>query len=642
MKKSLLYLVAPLVFACGSAGAQTYLSQDFEVGNMPAGWASAPAGDWTVPGVTSTYFAPPAHTVYAAINDDAVQAALHPNSALTSPVINLASATTVFLKYDAFYLHGSNNNLFEVAELRYSTDGGTTWTVYGTVPSNTSAWTTQNVDLTAQLAGQANVKIAFGYNDNTEWNYGLAIDNVKVFAPIANDASLLAVTPSTGSPASYGVVATNINIGGTISNEGTSPITSIVVKYDAGAGIQTYTMNSINIASFGTLNFTHNIPYNIPSAGSHPIAVWVELTGDGDATNDGLSTVIQGISFIPVHAVTVEEGTGTWCGWCVRGMVYLDSMNAVHPSTCNLVAVHNGDPMVVTAYDAGVGTLIAGYPSTLVNRDLVSDPSSIFPDYNATINDFGYADLTNVVSFNATTRVATVVTSAHFAADLNGDYRLACAFTEDLVHSTAGGQWDQHNYYSSQSQNIPLVNPETGMNFQTLPQVIPSAQMYYNFVARTIVGGFNGLAGSLPAVIPAGSTQTHTFTYTVPAGYNIANMHIVVMLLDNTTASVHIMNSAGSAVPLGVETSSALNGVSVYPNPFNQSTTLELNLLSNDNVIVEMFDMTGKLISTQNEGSLSAGKHMIAINGANLAEGMYFVKITAGTSVVTEKVSIAH
>jgi hypothetical protein len=325
-------------------------------------------------------------------------------------------------------------------------------------------------------------------------------------------------------------------------------------------------------------------------------------------------------------------------------MVYLDSMNAVHPTDCDLIAVHNADPMVYAAYDTGMGGLIAGYPSTVINRNMVSDPMNIFTDYANTIGDFGYADITPTVTFNPATRVATVNVSAHFAVDLTGDYRLACVFTEDNVHNAAGGQWDQHNYYSFQSQNIALVDAENGMDFQALPQVIPSAQMYYNYVARTILGGFNGQAASLPATIPAGSTQTYTFTYTVPAAYNAWNMHVKVLLIDNTQAAKHIMNSAGTSTPLGIEShdASALNGVQVYPNPFNQNMNVDITLANNADVTVQMFDMTGKLISTENEGQLSVGQHIISVDGSTLAEGMYFVKITAGTSVVTQKVTVAH
>lgn len=636
MKKSLLILFGPLVFA-GSLSAQTYLSEDFESG-MPGTWTASPAtGAWVVPGVNSSGFTPPAHTVFCAINDDASQSSANPASTISTPVINLSAASVVYLKYDLFYGGLTYQSITEVADLLYSTDGGATFTSYGNLPTSGS-WQTVAINLSSQLAGQSNVVLQWRYNDGTGWLYGAAIDNISVFTPAPNDANLSVVTPATGSPASYGAVSSNINIGGTIINEGTSPITSIAVKYNDGTTTYTDNLSSINIASFASYNFTHNVPYNIPAAGAHPITVWVELAGDANQTNDTIGTIINGVLFMPVHHTTVEEGTGTWCGWCVRGMVFLDSMRSVHPTDCDLIAVHNGDPMVVTTYDAGMGGIISGYPSTLVNRDLISDPAYIFDDYANTIGDFGYADLTPTITFNASTRVATVAVSAHFAVDLTGDYRLACVFTEDDVHGTAS-TYDQHNYYSG-GGNGPMAMP--GYDFATLPSTVPAAQMYYDFVARTIVGGFNGQTGSLPASITAGSTQTYTFNYTIPAAYDVSKMKAIVLLIDNNATDKHIMNSAGGQVPLGIQDNAALNGVSVYPNPFNTSANIELNLLNSDNVTVEMFDMTGQLVSSQNEGTLVAGQHVIALNGANLANGMYFVKITAGTSVVTTKVSVAH
>jgi hypothetical protein len=641
MKKSLLLLMGPLVFACGSLGAQTvYFSEDFQAGSLPAGWTATPSsGAWTVPGVSSQGFAPPAHTVYASINDDALQTSANANSQLTTPVVNLSAATTVYLKYDCFYIHGTYQSITESADLSYSTDGGATWTVYGQLPSSTTAWTTNAVNLTTQLAGQANVKIKWNYNDNGGWLYGVGLDNVSLLNPAMDDATISALSPSIGSVPSYGVVGNVFQFSGTIQNNGLNPITTVAIKYNDGT--TTYTDNlSVNIPSFGTSNFIHSANYTLPSVGAHPIRFWVEANNDANHSNDTVHTAIVAGAFVPVHNVTVEEATGTWCGWCVRGMVFLDSMRSVHPATCNLIAVHNGDPMVVTAYDAGVGSLIQGYPSTLVNRNLVSDPANIFPDYDNSINNFGFADITPVVTFNATTRVATVVASAHFSADMTGDYRLACVFTEDDVHSTAGGQWDQHNYYSFQSQNIPLSMP--GYDFQALPQVVPSAQMYYNFVARTIVGGFNGLAGSLPASIPGNSTQTHTFTYTIPAAYDVTKMKVVVLLIDNNQPISYIMNSAGAAIPLGIDAPSVIGGVDVYPNPTSTNATVDINLLQSENVTMEVYDMAGALVSRENEGTLTVGQHVVDLNTANMANGMYFVKVTAGQSVQTIKVTVAH
>ena len=166
--------------------------------------------------------------------------------------------------------------------------------------------------------------------------------------------------------------------------------------------------------------------------------------------------------------------------------------------------------------------------------------------------------------------------------------------------------------------------------------------MYYNYVSRTILGGFTGQTGSLPATITAGSTQNYTFTYTIPATYDVTKMKAIVLLIDNTQATKHIMNSTGSALPLGINPLSVIGSVDVFPNPMNENANININLISSQNVTVEVYDVTGALVSTENEGVLSEGQHIVALNSKNLANGMYFVKVTAGQAVETRKINVTH
>ena len=57
--------------------------------------------------------------------------------------------------------------------------------------------------------------------------------------------------------------------------------------------------------------------------------------------NDTLSKSIVALAFQPTKRVLFEEATGTWCQWCPRGAVYMDSLHKVYPTTAMLVAVHN-------------------------------------------------------------------------------------------------------------------------------------------------------------------------------------------------------------------------------------------------------------------------------------------------------------
>lgn len=635
MKKSILAL-GSFMLSLGLAAQTTYFSQDFEGGSMPAGWTGQ--GSWTVANAatgSSSSFPIPTTSYFAVCNDDASQTAANSNVWLTSPVINLSAASTVYLKFDSYFYGATYQSATETASVQYSTDGGSTWTSAGNISTSTSGWLTSAINLTSQLAGQSNVKIGFKYDDAGGWLYGCCVDNVTLFQPAPFEAALTAITPATASPQSFSTVSSNVTLGGTITNNGSSAITAITVKYNDGTNTYTTNLSSLNIAPFGTYNFTCTQPYTVPSVGTHPISMWIELVSDGDQSNDSMNTVIQGVPFLPTHHVTFEEATGTWCGWCPRGAVYMDSLDATYPATTDLIAVHNGDPMVVTAYDAGVGTLIAGYPSILVNRGIVDDPSNAFAQYSATINDFGYADLVPTVTYNNSTRVCSVAVAATFAANLSGDYRIAVVFTEDNVTGTAS-TYDQHNYYAGGS-----YGPMGG--YESLPSTVPAAQMHYNFVARDISGGFGGAAGSLPSTITAGNTYNYTYAYTIPAAYNVANMRVHVLLIDNQSATQMILNSAGATIPMGIQDQTGIIAQSsLFPNPSTSTSTLSYSLVEASNVTINIYDAMGALVSSQNEGSRPEGNQNAIINTDNLANGMYMVELVAGDSKATTRMVVSH
>lgn len=70
----------------------------------------------------------------------------------------------------------------------------------------------------------------------------------------------------------------------------------------------------------------------------------------------------------------------------------------------------------------------------------------------------------------------------------------------------------------------------------------------------------------------------------------------------------------------------------VYPNPFNAQTKISFNLTEFSNIKLEVFDITGRLITTLTEGEYSAGRQTFSWNTVNqrneaLSSGIYFVRL---------------
>lgn len=82
-----------------------------------------------------------------------------------------------------------------------------------------------------------------------------------------------------------------------------------------------------------------------------------------------------------------------------------------------------------------------------------------------------------------------------------------------------------------------------------------------------------------------------------------------------------------------------------YPNPFNPSTTIRYGLENDSYVKVEIYDMSGKLISTLRNNDQTQGWHSVIWNGTNhqgeqVPTGLYFSKVTSNNDVKTIKLML--
>ncbi|MCH9032096.1 MAG: PKD domain-containing protein [candidate division Zixibacteria bacterium] len=76
--------------------------------------------------------------------------------------------------------------------------------------------------------------------------------------------------------------------------------------------------------------------------------------------------------------------------------------------------------------------------------------------------------------------------------------------------------------------------------------------------------------------------------------------------------------------------------VSNYPNPFNPSTKIGMNLPVASSWNISIFNIQGRLVEEFN-GSSPAGPVVVEWNATSVASGIYFYKITAGEYSVTKK-----
>jgi Secretion system C-terminal sorting domain len=76
------------------------------------------------------------------------------------------------------------------------------------------------------------------------------------------------------------------------------------------------------------------------------------------------------------------------------------------------------------------------------------------------------------------------------------------------------------------------------------------------------------------------------------------------------------------------------------PNPVKDNTVISYELKNAETVTLEVYDITGKLIFTSNEGTKSAGAYTINYNASKLNAGIYTYTLVAGDARLTKKMTV--
>jgi hypothetical protein len=67
-----------------------------------------------------------------------------------------------------------------------------------------------------------------------------------------------------------------------------------------------------------------------------------------------------------------------------------------------------------------------------------------------------------------------------------------------------------------------------------------------------------------------------------------------------------------------------------YPNPFNPSTNISFSLPEPEQVIINVYDVLGRLITSLVNQKFEQGKHKVSFDASGIASGFYIYRITAG------------
>ncbi|MEY5001305.1 MAG: hypothetical protein RLZZ211_1341 [Bacteroidota bacterium] len=378
------------------------------------------------------------------------------------------------------------------------------------------------------------------------------------------------------------------------------------------------------------------------AAGLNNAVVTISNINGGNDDNAADNTLTQEVDPVVPAAgkiVVGEEATGTWCQWCPRGAVFMDMFAADYHGFWAGIAVHNGDPMTVTDYDAGIGTLIGGYPSALVDRVGDVDPSQMSSDFFTRLQTAPKGVLTNGATWDPVTRTLNVSVTTEMMQVTTGAYKVACVLTEDGVTGTGSG-YNQSNAYAGGNNGVMG-------GFESLPSPVPAAQMVYDHVARAIAPSFTGQTGVIAATTTVGDSYTANFSFTLPSTWDETQMHIVGMLIDPQgkidNAGYTNINEAVQNGYVGLN--EQIGGINleqmltIAPNPATDFTNIALHIPTSAPVSVRVLDAKGGILQARQYGSMQ-GDFEIGLNTAKYAAGLYLIELEVNGQRIQKKLMI--
>ncbi len=391
---------------------------------------------------------------------------------------------------------------------------------------------------------------------------------------------------------SYAKKGEPINVTASLVNHGTSTLTAGEYTYEINGVTNTLTLQNYILGDHWgrSSNIMIELP-GIEEAGSYPLTVTVTKVNNADnkdvaPTHEGMVNIMD---FVPVHRVLVEEYTGTWCGWCTRGLVAMKLLAEAYGDDFIGVAYHNADPMEVTS---DYPSPVQGFPSAFVERYYDVDP---YHGYDQ--SGFGMKDLIDylmtqlaVVDLNvkadwadeAKSEVKAKVESNFMMNGDGNDYAIEVMLIEDDMYGPAGTDWDQHNYYPSYVNEYgsePNLGPLCYM-----PETIEG--YHFNDV---LVATSGTIDESLPASIVANTVNNFEYSFAVDDIYNTSyepliqnkeKLHVVAIVVDKATGKV--LNAAKAKVG-----ASAVNEIGTDNKEIATTT---------------YFDLTGRMVSDPDNG----------------------------------------
>lgn len=145
---------------------------------------------------------------------------------------------------------------------------------------------------------------------------------------------------------------------------------------------------------------------------------------------------------------------------------------------------------------------------------------------------------------------------------------------------------------------------------------------------------YTGLGGYLPAqdgnneFFPCTAADTDLFHPGIDGANYLQDIDIAAHVYYYSYAGIPNLQSPGISVSQN------------YPNPYDNTTVINYNLIKQADVSWRVVDLAGREIISQSYGTISPGQHSITLHANTFSAGIYFYSITSSGYTITKKMVI--
>jgi uncharacterized repeat protein (TIGR02543 family) len=359
---------------------------------------------------------------------------------------------------------------------------------------------------------------------------------------------------------------------------------------------------------------------------------------DNIFTNTTGNTTGSGTAFTPPYSLAIDSAAN------VKSLVTQSAGATLTSPTCDTTSTPVTYTLTTTALPSAGGSVTGS--GTYNSGTVVTVTATAASGYTFT----GWSgDASGTAASTTVTMSGNISVTANFQAQQTGGDSTTIRIEDDATTAQGLCSYDGAISSNSGAANGRVINLSNstgkGVTWKVSAPAAGSYKLTWRYVnssssntytmALIVNGTTVNSAQSFAKTSSSITFATSTATVSLNAGGNTIRLESVtstatadidyIEVTGNGAAAADCASGARQAVTTSTQTVTG-----IYPNPTHGVSTLSLSLESNEEVVIKVFDVQGRLVNMMNTISpVTAGTQQVLLNMKNRRPGLYNIVVTS-------------